>query len=61
LAHLDRADAGLDRSFRHLASADDALVAILRGKMSMGGECLGNLRLDSLGRQLRCAIAQDFR
>jgi hypothetical protein len=43
-----------------MAVANNTLAAILRGEMDMGGERLGNFRLDGLGKQLPRAFAQDF-
>ena len=59
-AHLDRADAGLDRAFRAMAVPDDALPAVGEPPIGHRGQKGLGLRLDRLGEQPARAGAQDL-
>jgi hypothetical protein len=60
LADLDRADAGLDGPLRQMTVPHEPLPAVIRGKVSVGREEIGDFGLDGLGEKRARTVAQHF-
>ena len=60
LAHLHRADAGLNGPLRQMAVPHKTLAAIFAGQIGVSGKRRGDLGLHRLRQQLARAVAQNI-